>query len=105
MALAANRQGIYVRVHDSLMTHTGALSDETLKAAVTWSGGSWRRVVDDLAKFGTDIGLQLAHTAAQVFSLGLAGTPAYLVGDRLIKGALTEREFTRAFKDARAPSP
>jgi protein-disulfide isomerase len=43
----------------------------------------------------------LARNGAQAFALGLGGTPGYLIGSILVRGALREAEFTRAFTEAR----
>jgi protein-disulfide isomerase len=102
VALAADRQGIYAQVHGRLMTRVAALNDATLEAAVIEAGGDWQRIINDLSGFGRVIDLQLAVTRGQVFSLNISGTPAYLIGDQLIEGALTQRQFRRAFAAARS---
>jgi protein-disulfide isomerase len=82
VALAAQNQGIYPQVHHALMSSRG-LHDAALRQAVESSGGDWRQLEADLA-------------------LHLEGTPGYLIGPFVIRGALSEREFIRAFAQARA---
>jgi protein-disulfide isomerase len=84
------------------MSHRGTLSEAALEQVVTAAGGSWERIRNDLATSGDEIDLQLALTRGQAFSLGLSGTPTYLIGDRLIEGALTSGQFGRALGRARS---
>jgi protein-disulfide isomerase len=100
VALASDQQNIYPLVHDHLMT--GRADNETsLRAAVERSGGDWRRLQADLAKNRIAISEQLARNRKQAFELGLPGTPGYLAGTILVRGALTERDFARLFRQAR----
>lgn len=100
VAIAANFQGIYPRVHDRLMT--GPVDGEdALKAAIEGSGGDWPRLQRDLANRKAEIAAQLGNNRMQAVQLGLGGTPAYLIGPILVRGALSESEFRRAFKQAR----
>ena len=64
--------------------------------------GSWQQVEADLAGHRAMIVRQLERHRLQAFSLGLEGTPSYLIGDVLVEGALSEREFLRAVAQARA---
>jgi len=100
IALASASQNIYPQVHDRLMTGPAA-TDEDLKLAVQQSGGDWPRVLSDLAHRRMQIEAQLTYNKKQAFELGLPGTPGYLIGSILIRGAMTEREFLRAFQEAR----
>jgi protein-disulfide isomerase len=84
------------------MTQRGTLDELALEQAVTRAGGSWERIKSDLTCSRDEIDLQLALTRGQAFSLGLSGTPTYLVGERLIEGALTANQFKRALGLARS---
>jgi protein-disulfide isomerase len=99
-ALASASQNIYPQVHDRLMTGP-AETDEDLRLAVRNLGGDWPRLLNDLALGRTQIKAQLTHNKKQAFELGLPGTPGYLIGSILVRGALTEREFLRVFEQAR----
>jgi protein-disulfide isomerase len=100
VALASDQQNIYPLVHDHLMTGR-ADNEASLRAAVERSGGDWRRLQADLAKNRIAISEQLARNRKQAFELGLPGTPGYLAGTILVRGALTERDFARLFRQAR----
>ena len=100
VALASDFQKIYPLVHARLMTGRTD-SDIALKVAVERSGGDWRKLQYDLASNRGQIIAELEHNRMQAFGLGLGGTPGYLIGPILVRGALNETEFTRVFKRAR----
>lgn len=100
IAIASDLQNIYPDVHDQLMT--GRVDGETaLKTAVERSGGNWPRLLRDLVENRTRISAQLERNKEQAFGLGLGGTPGYLIGPILVRGALKQKEFARAFREAR----
>ncbi|WP_126174210.1 DsbA family protein [Altericroceibacterium xinjiangense] len=101
VALAAHRQGIYPSVHRQLMK-SPSLDDTALRNAVEGAGGDWEQVEADLLTHGPAIANQLAANRLDAFALVLQGTPSYLIGPLLVEGALTEREFLRAFEQARS---
>jgi protein-disulfide isomerase len=101
LALASDYQGIYPDVHDALM-HAGSLDDATVRLAVEQAGGDWARLLVDLAAHRGAIDAHLARNAAHAQALGLEGTPGYLAGPILIRGAMDETAFRRAFAQARA---
>ena len=101
VALASDRQHIYPIVHARLMAEARPLDDVVLREAVEAVGGDWARIERDLQVHGAMIDVQLAATAQLVFQLGIKGTPSYLVGSRLIVGALDEAGFARAFVQGR----
>lgn len=101
IALAAHRQGIYLPLHQRLMTLS--FMDETnLRNAVEEAGGDWELLTEDLLTHRQEIADQLAANRRDAFSLGLQGTPSYLIGPFIVEGALTEREFLRVFRQARS---
>lgn len=98
IALAAREEADYHRLHNVLMAAPG-LDEASLRAAVKAAGGDW-----EAARAGAgaeDVDALLERTARDAFQLGLAGTPGYLVGPHLLIGAHDEREFRRAFEQAR----
>ena len=58
----------------------------------------------DLLTHEPAIADHLAPNRRDAFSLGLPGTPGYLIGPLIVGGALTEREFLRVFEEARSES-
>lgn len=88
LALAAHHQGQYLTVRDALMRgDTLALE----KAALHRSEQQYRAAID----------AELARTSRQAFALGLPGTPAYLIGERLVVGSLSKRQLRRLIARAK----
>ena len=100
VAIASSFQGIYPEVHDRLMT-SPSLNEAHLRAAVELSGGTWSLLQADLVDKSLHINEQIERNKQQAFSLGLGGTPGYLVGPVLVRGGLDEAEFTRVLRTAR----
>lgn len=101
LALAADYQHIYPAVYDALMRST-ALDDAAIRVAVEQAGGDWQRLLADLEKHRAAIDGHLARNEKLAQMLGLEGTPGYLAGPILIRGAVSEKQFRRAFAQARA---
>lgn len=81
LALAAAYQGAYERVHRALMAAPGRrLKQEQFLAAVKGSGVDMTRLQSDLAANSDKITALLRRNMAQAESLGIQGTPTYLVG-------------------------
>ncbi|MEL6875964.1 MAG: DsbA family protein, partial [Pseudomonadota bacterium] len=93
-------QGIYPQVYDRLMRRAG-LGNAQLQTAVEQSGGSWDRLLEDLNAHQQEIEDQLDRNRLQAFSLNLQGTPAFLIGPILVRGAVSQRSFARAISAAR----
>lgn len=100
VAIASSFQGIYAAVHDKLMTGR-VRNDNDLRAAVESSGGNWSLIQQHLQLRRAEIDDQLERNRLQASGLGLGGTPGYLIGPILVRGALTQTEFRRAFAQAR----
>jgi protein-disulfide isomerase len=101
IAIASDRQGIYPAVHRRLMSERRPLNEQIMREAVTNSGGNWAQIQSDLRDHSADIERQLGLNRRDAFSLGLAGTPAYLIGPTLVSGGLDEQEFRGVFAESR----
>jgi protein-disulfide isomerase len=100
-ALAAQRQGRYLDLHRALMATRLPLTPENLQRVATDAGLDGPRLVADLGRDGAVIDAQLDRQAYQAWTLGLVGTPDYLVGTDLYQGGLDDRALTRAVARAR----
>lgn len=101
VALAAAYQGRYPAIHDALMTG-GPIDEAAIRAAAARAGADWMLIERDLARHRGAIDRLLATTRLHAFALGLEGTPGYLAGRYLAKGAMGEEDFNDAFAAARA---
>ncbi len=105
IALAASYQGIYPALHHALMESPG-VEDADLQREIAAAGGNREQVLRDLERHGGEIDAQLARNATQAYALGLGGTPGYLAGPYLVRGAWTKaRSCIRAFRQARGKYP
>ena len=104
-ALAAHRQGRYLAFHAALMASRVRPDAGPLRRVAEASGVDWARLEADLAANSTEIDAQIARHAVQAWSLGLQGTPGYLVGPYLIPGGLDDRKLAQAVRRARKAGP
>lgn len=94
-AIAAQWQGKFLQARNAFMKAPGDLDDTGLKQAATAAGADWLRLQLDLDRHGPEIDSLLARNGFAMSMLGLRGTPSYLVGNYLVEGALTRRQFRR----------
>jgi protein-disulfide isomerase len=103
LVLAAKNQGKYDVAHQALMNIPGTkISAEQMREAIKASGIDMDRMDADLAAHADEITALLRRNLAQADSLGLRGTPAYLVGQSRVTSALNYDGFKKAVADARA---
>jgi protein-disulfide isomerase len=101
MALAAKYQGGYGKVHHALMAIPGrGVSKEQMAAAVRASGVDIDRLNADLQLHAGEISSLLKRNLAQAESIGLQGTPTYLIGP-FRTSTLDYAGFKEAFAEAR----
>lgn len=105
LALTAARRGAYLPLHRALMAAPGRLDPRGLERAARSAGFDWDRLTtaESAARHGLDA--QLDRHDLQAFSLGLQGTPAYLVGAQLIEGGLDASHLAQAVRRARRAGP
>ncbi|WP_194743380.1 DsbA family protein [Thermaurantiacus tibetensis] len=102
-SLSAARQGRYRAFLDAAFAREGRLSDAAFIPAVRKAGLDERRLVADLAD--PDIRAEIDSNLALARALGLTGTPSYIVGDRIIAGAVGIEELRKAIAEARRRPP
>lgn len=101
MALAAKYQGGYEKVHRALMAIPDRrVSNERMAQAIRQSGIDLARLDADLKAHAGDITALLRRNLAQAESLGLQGTPTYLIGP-FRTSTLDYAGFKQAFAEAR----
>lgn len=81
LALAAKYQGQYDLVHHALMAIPGQkIANDKMLEAIRTSGIDMNRLQADLQAHADDITALLRRNLSQADSLGLQGTPTYLIG-------------------------
>lgn len=101
-ALAAQRQGQYWEMHQALMQYRGRLDEGTvltLARKVGLNAGQLRRDMDD-----PEIAQALDDNIALAQMLNINGTPAFIIGDDLIPGALNLASMRQLVEKARKDS-
>lgn len=99
-ALAAAKQGRYYTFHSQLFSSPGRLTRETLVAAVRKAGLDENRLVTDMS--AKDVEQEISNNLELGRNLGLSGTPTYIIGDRVISGAVDYEELKKAIAEARS---
>ena len=98
-ALAAGKQGKYAEMHTALMTFKGKLSAQDVENAAAQLGLDVVRLKDDMAAPEVDQELQQNYNLAE--RLGINGTPAFVIGDTLIPGAIKLEDLKAHIAKAR----
>ena len=93
-SLAAARQGKYRAFHDALYA-AGPVSGATIAQAAAQTGVDTAHVGD------AAIDAELAKNMETAQKLGLTGTPSWVIGDRVLSGAMPLDELKRAIATAR----
>jgi protein-disulfide isomerase len=97
--LAAHRQGGYVRLYQTLMTGGPTIDDAALRAAAVRAGLDAERMLRDMA--APDIMSRINANLALGRRLDVQGTPAYVIGDQLLPGAVDLPALMAAVAEAR----
>lgn len=98
--LAAHRQGGYARLQDALLRMRGEPTEAAIQAEARRVGLDWQRLRRDMedpsimARIEANIGL------AQ--RLAISGTPALIIGETLVPGAVDQRTLAAVVAAARA---
>ncbi|HTR15728.1 MAG TPA: DsbA family protein [Acetobacteraceae bacterium] len=100
--LAAQNQNGYLRMQDALMHDTPAATPDTVRDAARKAGLDADRLLRDMddprIQARIDANLSLAR------SLGVSGTPAFVVGQKLVPGAVELGDLKQLVAEARRHS-
>jgi len=97
--LAAQRQNAYVKMREAVMKLPPDTTLAQIETTARSLGLDWTRMVRDMedpsVQARIDTNLKLAR------SLGIQGTPALVIGDALIPGAVEMADLRKAVADVR----
>ena len=99
-ALAARKQNKYAELHLALMNHKGALTDDSVIQVAKDAGLDVAKLQKDMAD--PDISAILKKNTALAQDLEIQGTPALIIGDTLVPGAVNKQRIMELVKDARS---
>lgn len=98
--LAAQKQGRYAAMHDALMSGTPEITEAVVEAAAARAGIDWPRLRADMQdpaiQTRMDENVQLAR------KLEIDGTPAFVIGNKILPGAADVATLQAAIASARA---
>lgn len=98
-ALAAQRQGKYVVFHEALF-ELPEISDATLEGLSDRLGLDHARLVKDME--GPEIAAQITRDTELARSLDINGTPGFVIGNRLVPGAIDTQTMQQIVEAERA---
>lgn len=98
-ALAAHKQGKYFDYHAKMMEHKGAVDDALLEKIAGEVGMDVSKAKADIQ--GTEILIQIEKNRSLASELGLTGTPAFLVGDKVVPGMIGADQLKAMIADQR----
>jgi protein-disulfide isomerase len=101
--LAANWQGRFLAAHDALISTPDDLDDiSQVNSALKSASVDLKQLALDRVRHSAEIDAALARSAAEAKSLGLRGTPGFLIGRELVSRALTLQQLQQLVDLARS---
>lgn len=108
-AIASKYQGKYLAMHDALMDTPLPLNKDKIRAAATAAGVDWDRLQKDMSDHSEEIEDLFQRNSEQAESIGLQGTPGFIIGNVQSFGGMTLKQLqasvATARKDSRAAVP
>jgi protein-disulfide isomerase len=98
-ALAAQRQGKYQPFHDALMSLKGQLSNDAVLKAAAGAGLDVEKLKADMESPEIADALKRTYELAQ--ALEIRGTPAFVIGGKLLPGAVDAATLKKRVAEAR----
>lgn len=98
-ALAAHRQGKYFEFHKLMMEHNGAIDDALLRDVAAKAGLDVDKAAKDAES--SEVIMHLDKNVSLGQSVGVTGTPAFIVDDQFFPGAVPEEQLQKAIAATR----
>jgi protein-disulfide isomerase len=98
-ALAANAQGKYMAMHSALLRYRGTYDEATVMRIATEAGLDTARLRADMAK--PEIEAMIDRNRGLARALSVTGTPAFIVGDKVVPGAANLETLRTLIAEAR----
>lgn len=99
-ALAAHLQGRYEAMHEALFALRGNPDEAALRRAARDARVDFDRMVRDME--GPEVTARIEANLAAARALGVRGTPAYVIGGRIVPGAVPVEQLRAAVAEARS---
>jgi protein-disulfide isomerase len=90
-ALAAHTQGKYFDFHTRMMEHSGQIDTDVLRGIAKDSGLDVDKAAKDADS--TDVTVQIEKNRALGADIGVTGTPAFLINEEFVPGAVPSEQL------------
>lgn len=100
LAMAAHKQGKYFEMHQALMDYRGPQTVEAFMGLAKKLDLDLKKLEEDATS--TELGDQVKKSMEMARSLGISGTPGFIVGERIYPGYIGLDGIKKAIADARA---
>jgi len=102
VSLAANKidPSMHFPLHEALMRHRGSFDETTLLGLAAATGYDPLKVAEMMKSEEISAHIRQTYEAAE--ALGIRGTPAFVIGDEIIPGAISKSAMQDAVRAARA---
>lgn len=98
-AMAAMKQGKYEAFHVALLNNKGSLTEDRIFEIARAVGLDEKRLVKDMTSPVLDRNLKINRSLAEAFQI--TGTPAFIIGDQIVPGAVPYEQLQALIKKAR----
>ena len=98
-AVAAHKQGKYHALHNALMAYPNNLTDDVIMALARQVGLDVAKLKEDMK--AAEVQGLIGRTGKLAQDLGINGTPAFIIGDEIVPGAINAEEFKMRVAAAR----
>jgi protein-disulfide isomerase len=98
-AVAANKQGKYLAFHNAMMAYPNNLTEEVVFALAKQVGLDIAKLKEDMKS--PEVADLIARTNKLAQELNINGTPAFIIGDTIIPGAVNAEELRAKVAEAR----
>lgn len=99
-SLAAEKQGKYFEYHQAIMNHRGQKTEDELLKLAEVTGLDVDKLKKDVQD--EDIQKQLDENRELAQSLGVSGTPGFIIEDQVVRGYVPYETLAKMIKDIRA---
>jgi protein-disulfide isomerase len=90
-ALAARKQGNYIKFHQDLMALQGTITMVAIEGVAARNNIDVAKLKTDME--APDIQTQLSSNEGLASAIGVSATPSFVIGNELITGAMDDQEF------------
>lgn len=101
-AMAAISQNKYMELHIALMATSGDLDEDRILRVADDAGLDTDRLRQDMKDPGIEAAIERNHQMAR--EIGIDGTPAFIIGNRLVPGAVGKDRLLEVVAEERASS-